>query len=171
MRTSRVTVRPYDIKWKSNFEDIARELRLALGSLALAVEHVGSTAVEGMSAKPCIDVDVVISDSSVLGEVISKLAVIGYIHEGDLGIVGREAFRYESKPHLAAHHLYVCEQSSPELYRHVTFRDFLRANPAAAHEYSTVKEEGAKLYPSDIDKYIAHKSEVIKKLYVLCGLE
>ena len=171
MKTSRVEVVPYDEAWRSEFTKIESELRSALGSLALAVEHVGSTAVRGMSAKPCIDVDIVISDRSDLAETISRLDKIGYIHEGDLGIADREAFRYEDKPHLAKHHLYVCTKSSPELHRHVTFRNFLRENPSAAMEYSAVKEEAARLFPDDIDKYIEHKSPTIARLYDMCGLK
>lgn len=78
MKTTHVVVLPYDPKWKDDFTAIQAELEAALGDLALGIEHVGSTSVEGMAAKPCIDVDVVIPDNSVLGEVIERLAVIGY---------------------------------------------------------------------------------------------
>ena len=124
MKTSRVTVKPYDEKWSADFEAIKLELQGALGELALAIEHVGSTAVVGLSAKPCIDIDVVIEDYSVLDEVVRALSNIGYVHEGDLGISGREAFDYSDKPHLAKHHLYVCPKDSAELKRHLAFRDF-----------------------------------------------
>ena len=90
MRTAKVTVLPYSEAWKSDFEKIKNEISASLGSLALAIEHVGSTSVEGMSAKPCIDIDVVIEDYSVFDAVARSLNEIGYIHEGDLGIAGRE---------------------------------------------------------------------------------
>ena len=171
MRTSKVTVLPYDPAWKSDFEAIKREIECAVGELIIGIEHVGSTSVEGMSAKPCIDLDVVIPDYSVFDAVVNKLASIGYIHEGNLGIEGREAFKYADKPHLNAHHLYVCPQSSQELYRHVTFRDFLRGNPDAVKKYSAAKETAARLFPNDIDQYIAHKAPCIHELYQLCGLK
>lgn len=171
MRTARVNVVPYDPEWRSDFEKIKRELDVALGNLALAVEHIGSTSVEGLSAKPCIDIDVVIKDRSHLPEVIERLANIGYIHEGDLGIAGREAFDYKDKPHLAKHHLYVCHASSPELRRHIAFRDYLRANPEAVKKYSRIKEEGAELFPFDIDKYIEYKSPFINEFYKMFGLD
>ena len=94
MRTRKVIVLPYDKVWKSDFEAIKAEIEEALGDLILCVEHVGSTSVEGMSAKPCIDIDVVIKDYSVFEAVVLCLATIGYIHEGDLGIKDREAFKY-----------------------------------------------------------------------------
>lgn len=170
MRTKKVIVLPYDASWKTAFEDIRRELEAALGDLAISIEHVGSTSVEGLSAKPIIDIDVVIRDYSVFDAVVRKLASVGYIHEGDLGIKDREAFKYTHKPHLQKHHLYVCPQDSAELRRHITFRDFLRSNPDAVQEYSAVKETAARLYPEDIDGYIAFKSPCIERLYRMCGL-
>ncbi len=161
---------PHDERWAQDFSDIASEIRQALGELALGIEHVGSTAVPGLSAKPIIDIDVVIRNYSVFGAVKLALKAIGYRHEGDLGIVGREAFAYDGKPHLQKHHLYVCPQNSPELKRHLAFRDYLRAHPDAAREYSRVKEEGASLHPYDIEGYIEHKSGFIGRIYRELGL-
>ena len=86
--------------YQQNFMEISAEIRAALGELALRIEHVGSTSVRGLSAKPIIDLDVVIRDDSVFETVVSRLRAIGYRHEGDLGIPGREAFAYEGKDHL-----------------------------------------------------------------------
>ena len=171
MQTKKVIVLPYDEAWKSSFEAIKAELESALGDLSVGIEHVGSTSVEGMSAKPCIDIDVIIKDYSVFGATATALATIGYIHEGDLGIKGREAFKYADKPHLMNHHLYVCPQNSEELHRHITFRDFLKSTPSAIKKYSAVKESAARLYPNDIDKYIEYKSPCIEELYKQCSLK
>ena len=170
MNKKHVVVMPYDVKWKQAFTNIKSELEAALGDLALRIEHVGSTSVEGLSAKPVIDIDVVIKDTSILEPVISALAKIGYRHEGDLGIPGREAFKYEGKEHLMKHHLYVCAKDSDELKRHLAFRDYLRSHPEAVKEYSRVKTEGAQLYPYDIDKYIEHKSPFIENIYAKINL-
>ncbi|MBO4639368.1 MAG: GrpB family protein [Treponema sp.] len=170
MTTRNIVVVPYDEKWKFRFEEIAGELRAALGELALSIEHVGSTSVPGLAAKPIIDIDVVIEDESVLPAVIGALAKIGYQHKGNLGIPGREAFGYEGKTHLMEHHLYVCTKGSPELRRHVSFRDYLRGHPEAVKEYSRIKEEAARLFPHDIDGYINHKGTVIEKIYREIGL-
>jgi GrpB-like predicted nucleotidyltransferase (UPF0157 family) len=171
MRTTKVIVQPYDKTWKSDFEKIKKEIEEAIGDLIIGIEHVGSTSVEGMSAKPCIDIDIVIEDYGVFDAVVDGLAMIGYIHEGDLGIRYREAFKYTDKPHLKTHHLYVCPKDSEELHRHITFRDFLRSHPDARKKYSEVKETAAKLFPCDIDRYIAYKSPCIEELYTLCGLK
>ncbi len=166
----RVIVQPYDETWKNDFIAIRDELNTALKDLALRIEHVGSTSVEGLSAKPIIDIDVIIHDRNILPDVISALQMIGYSYEGDQGIPGREAFKYEGKEHLRKHHLYVCSQDAEELKRHIAFRDFLRCNPDAVAEYSRIKEEGALLYPWDIDKYIDHKSPFIESIYKRIGL-
>jgi GrpB-like predicted nucleotidyltransferase (UPF0157 family) len=171
MQTKKIVVLPYDAKWASDFQKIKVELEEAIGELIVSIEHVGSTSVIGMSAKPCIDLDVVIADSSLLPAVISGLASIGYAHEGDLGIKGREAFKYTDKPHLQSHHLYVCPQDSEELHRHLTFRDYLKSHPEAVAVYSQVKETAARLYPDSMDKYMAYKSSCIEELYRLCGLK
>ena len=171
MKTAKVIVLPYNENWKADFEKIKAEVENAIGNLIISVEHVGSTSVVGLSAKPCIDFDVVIKDYSVFDAVVSSLAEIGYIHEGDLGIKDRHAFRYTDKPHLQTHHLYVCPQYSAELHRHITFRDFLRSNPDAVEKYSRVKETAAQLFPDNIDKYMEYKSPCIEEIYTLCGLE
>ena len=171
MRTRNVVVLPYDAAWQSAFEKIKSEIEEAIGNLILGIEHVGSTSVEGMSAKPCIDMDVIIKDYSVFNEVIRKLETIGYIHEGDLGIKDREAFKYSGKDHLQMHHLYVCPKYSEELHRHITFRDFLQSNPEAVKKYSLRKEKAAELFPNDIDGYIEYKSPCIEELYKECGLK
>ena len=169
MATRHIEVLPYDERWKQAFLDIKAELEPVLGSLALSIEHVGSTSVEGLAAKPIIDIDVVVGKGDVEAA-IKALALIGYNHEGNCGIEGREAFKYSGKEHLMNHHLYVCPEDSRELKRHVSFRDYLRSHPQAVREYSLIKEEAARLYPSDIDSYINHKSPVIERIYKELGL-
>ena len=171
MRTKKEIVLPYDAAWKTAFEDIKREIQYALADLIIGIEHVGSTSVEGLSAKPCIDIDIIIQDYTSFDKIVKKLANIGYVHEGKLGIENREAFRYSNKPHLMAHHLYVCPQNSKELHRHITFRDYLRNNPEATRQYGQIKETAAQLFPDDIDQYMAYKSPCIAELYKKCGLE
>ena len=109
--------------------------------------------------------------ASALVPVIASLEKIGYRHEGDLGIAGREAFKYDGKDHLRKHHLYVCSRDSAELKRHIAFRDYLRCPPEAVREYSRVKEEGARLWPYDIEKYIEYKTPFIERIYAEIGIQ
>ena len=169
MRTKNVVVEKWNPKWKDEFERIVVSLGKDIIYNSIKIEHVGSTSVEGLSAKPIIDLDIVIENDKF--EIIKRLLKDkGYEHEGDLGIEGREAFSYSGKEELMTHHLYVCPKDSKELFKHITFRDFLKNNPALASEYSKVKEQAAVLYPDDIDKYMEFKSEIIEKIYKRCGL-
>ena len=171
MGTKHVVVVPYDESWKKDIEDISAELMAVLEGKVMSIEHVGSTSVPGLSAKPIIDIDVVIESTDRFGEVRDALAAIGYVHEGDGGIPGREAFKYDGKEHLRKHHLYVCAKDSSELNRHLSFRNYLRMHPEAVEEYGRIKSEGAKLYPYDIDSYIEYKSSFIESIYKKIGLE
>lgn len=169
MRTKRVVVEKWNPQWKYEYEKIVASLGKDIIYNSIKIEHVGSTSVEGLSAKPIIDLDIVIENDNF--EIIKRLLNDkGYKHEGDLGIEGREAFSYSGKEELMTHHLYVCPKDSKELFKHITFRDFLKNNPALAAEYSKVKEQAAVLYPDDIDKYMEFKSEIIEKIYKKCGL-
>ena len=169
MRTKRVVVEKWNPQWKYEYEKIVASLGKDIIYNSIKIEHVGSTSVEGLSAKPVIDLDIGIEKDkfAIIKELLNKK---GYEHEGDLGIEGREAFSYSGKEELMTHHLYVCPKNSKELFKHITFRNFLENNPALAAEYSKVKEQAAVLYPDDIDKYMEFKSEIIEKIYKRCGL-
>ena len=169
MRTKRVVVEKWNPQWKYEYEKIVASLGKDIIYNSIKIEHVGSTSVEGLSAKPVIDLDIVIEKDkfAIIKELLNKR---GYEYEGDLGIEGREAFSYYGKEELMTHHLYVCHQDSKELFKHITFRNFLKNNPALAAEYSKVKEQAAVLYPDDIDKYMEFKSEIIEKIYKMCRL-
>ena len=157
-----VEVISYDPTWPAEFEAIAAPIRNKLGPLALSVEHVGSTSVPELAAKPVIDLDVVISSRLMLPEVIGKLAELGYIHEGNLGIKGREAFMWPAGS--KRHHLYVCSVNTPNLHYHLLFRDYLRRHPDKAREYGELKERLAERFPNDMDGYSAGKQDLINRL-------
>ena len=169
MRTKRVVVEKWNPQWKYEYEKIVASLGKDIIYNSIKIEHVGSTSVEGLSSKPVIDLDIVIEKDkfAIIKELLNKK---GYEHEGDLGIEGREAFSYSGKEELMTHHLYVCQKNSKELFKHITFRNFLENNPALAAEYSKVKEQAAVLYPDDIDKYMEFKSKIIEKIYKKCRL-
>ncbi|MBU5426269.1 GrpB family protein [Tissierella pigra] len=168
MKTKYVVVEDYNPEWKNEFERIKNELLTVLAEKINSIEHVGSTSIEGLAAKPIIDIDIVIDKN--FEEVKKALESIGYIYEGDLGISGREAFDYKNKPHLMVHHLYVCNKDNKELYRHITFRNYLRQHKEDRDRYGSIKKEMALKYPEDIDLYIKGKESVILDIYNKCGL-
>jgi GrpB-like predicted nucleotidyltransferase (UPF0157 family) len=128
----------------------------------VAIEHVGSTAVPGLAAKPIIDLDVVIADRSDLPMVIERLRPLGYLHEGDLGVPGREAFT--TPVGAPAHHLYVCAIGTPALGRHLALRDVLRADPSTAHAYGDLKRTLAARLGDDRAGYTEAKSIFIEQV-------
>ena len=170
MRT--IIVEPYNPKWAEEFEKIKSEILPVISDNIISIEHVGSTSVIGLWAKAIIDIDIIINDG-MLPIIIDKLATIGYEHEGDLEITGREAFAYndEEKANLMKHHLYVCHKDNAELRQHIVFRDYLRKNPEYCEKYSKIKIEMAKKYPHDIDSYIKSKEPVVMEIYKKCGIK
>jgi len=158
-RAEPVVVIAYDPAWAAAFASLRDRLAAALGDLAAGIEHVGSTAVPGLDAKPIVDVDVVIRRREDLGDVVRRLAELGYEHLGDLGIVGREAFR--SAPGSPRHHLYVCAAGAAPLQAHLTLRDVLRGDPKLAAEYAALKRELAERFRDDRDAYTEGKSAFI----------
>jgi GrpB-like predicted nucleotidyltransferase (UPF0157 family) len=155
----RVLVVDYDPSWPEVFEALRRPVWAAVRDVALSVEHVGSTAVPGLAAKPVIDIDVVVASRNKVKEAIWRLGALGYVHRGNLGVEDREAFK--SPAGLPAHHLYVCLQGSAALANHRALRDFLRREPVAAAEYGRIKKQLAAEFPGDMDSYIARKTAYI----------
>jgi GrpB-like predicted nucleotidyltransferase (UPF0157 family) len=127
--------------------------------VAIAIEHVGSTAVSGLAAKPILDIDVVLRSVTDVGEAIRCLAEFGYQHDGDQGVTGREAF--ESPGGLPSHHLYVVVQCSEPLRNHIRFRDYLRSQ-SAAKEYEHLKRSLAEQFRDDCEGYTRGKTAFIQ---------
>lgn len=139
---------PYDPSWPEEFRRLETAYQRALGPVLLRVEHVGSTAIPGIAAKPILDIDLVLATDADFPAVKAGLERLGYRHNGDQGIPGREAFKRldaeaphgEGGGHWMAHHLYVCVEGCRELLRHTAFRDYLEAHPEAAAEYESLKK-------------------------------
>jgi GrpB-like predicted nucleotidyltransferase (UPF0157 family) len=152
-------VTEYDSRWPEVFERLRDRLDAALVGVAHVIEHVGSTAVPGLAAKPIIDLDIVVNDEAAVGPAIKALGAAGWQHEGDLGIKGREAFR---PPEDAAyHHLYLVVAESPPHRDHIDLRDFLRTHPGHAARYAALKRQLAALLKTDREAYVAGKHEMI----------
>ena len=156
---SPVVVVEYDEAWPALFEELATPVRAALADLRAEVEHVGSTAVPGLAAKPIVDIDVVVSSPADVAAAIERLRALGYVHQGDKGIPGREAFLWP--PGTTPHHLYVVAAGSEPLLAHLSFRDHLREHPELAREYAALKRRLADAYCDDRLGYTDAKSAFI----------
>ena len=154
-----IVVVDYDPSWPLTFASLRAPVWEAVRDVAITVEHVGSTAVPGLAAKPIIDIDVIVPTRAEIPAVIDRLAAIGYVHQGNLGIEDREAFK--SAAGLPAHHLYVCVRGSAALTNHLALRDYLRGHPDRAVAYGQLKKQLAAEFPTDIDRYVAGKTDFV----------
>ncbi|MBN9386150.1 MAG: GrpB family protein [Chitinophagaceae bacterium] len=162
-----IVIEEYSPGWPLAFAQLEEVYRSHLGSYVVGIEHVGSTSVEGLPAKPILDIDLIVEDSHLLPPVITALEEIGYQHVGDLGIPGREAFRRLNTPHNGSpnawpeHNLYVCLAGSTSLKNHLAFRNYLRSHPGKARAYGELKKRLAAEHPHDIDAYVEGKTAFI----------
>ncbi|WIG20198.1 GrpB family protein [Bacillus anthracis] len=148
----RITIEEYNIKWESEFNKLQTLINDVMEDSILSIEHVGSTSIKGLAAKPVLDIDIVIEDYGVFPKVVTKLEAIGYYHQAEWSYKGREAFGRKDafvpwdgeSTGWMEHHLYVCDKESEELRRHIAFRDYLREHEDVAVEYGHLKEELAR---------------------------
>ncbi len=163
-----IEVRTYDPRWPIRFAEVAETLRSALtDGPEASVEHVGSTSVPGLAAKPILDVDVIVAPEDVPAAV-EALVRIGYQHRGDLGVGGREAFfAPDDDP---ARHVYVCAAGTLNVRNHLAVREVLRRRDDLRDEYAAVKLALAADPDMDIDTYIARKSDVLQKVLAASDL-
>jgi len=124
-----VRVVPYDPEWKNEFLKIKAMIVNCVGDLIISVDHVGSTAIEGLASKPIIDIDVVIDSYEIFHFVKHGLSRIGFEHEGNLGVEGREAFKRTFVDDFMPYHMYVCPKNGKGHLEHIAFRDYLREHP------------------------------------------
>ena len=165
-----IVIADYDPGWAALFESLRATLSAALGELVSRIEHVGSTSVPGLAAKPIVDLDAILRSGGDREEAIARLARLGYLHRGNLGIAGREAFTLRgSGPSPGAHHLYLCDPASAEWRRHLLFRDALRADAALVAAYAALKWRLANLHLQDRDAYTAAKTEFVEAVLRAAG--
>lgn len=161
----KVDLLPHDPHWRERAEAEAARLRAALGDVLLKVHHIGSTAIPGIRAKPVVDLIPVVSSLERLDALQRAIEGLGYRWRGELGLPGR---RYcckddpESGRRLFQLHGY--QEGSPEITRHLAFRDCLCANPALARAYETEKQRCQALHPDDSYAYTDCKNAWIRSV-------
>lgn len=158
----RVSVVAHDPVWKSNFEAEADHIARALGDMVVFLHHIGSTAIPGILAKPIIDILLEVDDIIRLDDRWSAVEQLGYEAMGEFGIPGRRYFRKENAAGIRTHQVHAFQADSPEAERHLAFRDYMIAHPAAAQTYSVLKQKLAREHPEDIEAYMAGKDPFIK---------
>ena len=143
------------------FDAEARRIEAACAGLPIRLEHIGSTAVPGMSAKPIIDILAGRPPNSRTADYIAAIRQLGYEHKGTAGVPGREYFRRGSP---RSHHVHLVSWSSTVWAEHLLFRDRLRAEPAIARDYEAVKRDLAIAYATDRRAYTDAKGPFIRSV-------
>jgi len=151
-----VEIVAYDPAWPARFAELGRELRAGLGEVALRIDHIGSTAVPGLGAKPIIDMQVSVVDIERQDDYVQPLERLGYLFAPDPAFPD---YHYFAKPHTRprSHHLHVCQADGHQELRHLAVRDFLRAHPEEAARYEQLKRALVREHPEDRLAYVAGK--------------
>lgn len=152
---------PHDPRWAAYFDEVRASLSGALGRYALDIQHVGSTSIAGIVAKPVIDVAVAIEQYPLPDEVLTAVEALGYTYWGEYGIPHRHLFFQRGGP--VGYNIHINELANDQFQRHVLFRDYLRAHPDAAQGYERLKLELAAQY-EDVNTYANSKSEFVRDI-------
>jgi GrpB-like predicted nucleotidyltransferase (UPF0157 family) len=163
-----IVVVDYDVEWPRRFEALRAGVCPAVVDVADRIEHVGSTSVPGLAAKPIIDMTVVVAAHADVPPTIERLATLGYRHRGNLGIDDREAF--DNPDDLPQHNLYVCPEGTIGLVNQLAVRNYLRADADAARRYGELKKRLAAAFPHDIERYVFGKTDFILDVLRRAGL-
>jgi putative glutamine amidotransferase len=165
-RTRAYAIADADPAWASWYEEEAAAIREALGALAVRVEHVGSTSVPGLAAKPVIDIQVSVSSLAPREPVIAPLRAIGYRHQIDPIEPGHEYLSKGDDDGTRPVHIHLCEAGGDWERRHIAFRDWLRSHPDDSAAYADLKRRLADAHPNDIFTYVDGKKGFIRDIEV-----
>jgi GrpB-like predicted nucleotidyltransferase (UPF0157 family) len=165
----------YDPRWPALFEEERARLEEAIGEWAVAIDHVGSTAVPGLAAKPVIDIAVGVRDIREGYKTIFPLSKLGYRCMGEGGIPERLYFKkpWNSESLRSpgsiprTHQIHMYETTNPEWERHLIFRDYLRGHPDVRDEYEALKLHLAVEHAEDIEAYADAKSDFVSRILAL----
>lgn len=154
-----IIVVPYDSSWKEEFKSIGLEIRQALGELAIRIDHIGSTSIEGLDAKPIIDIQISIRSFEPIKIYKTKLENIGYVYRYDNPDLTKRYFR--EKPGRKRIHIHIREFGSWSEQCSLLFRDYLRTNKDDCRKYAVVKYDLMKQYRNERDRYVEGKEPII----------
>jgi len=156
-------IEQYNPDWKTQFETEATQLKSLLNIKALDIEHIGSTAIPGMNAKPVIDILITVNNIQDIDTFNHTLALYGYIAGGEFGIVGRRFF-CKSDLKECYTHLHVYNKNHPSVPTYRLFRDYMISHPTDAQKYASLKAILARKYSNDRRLYTQHKNSFIQEV-------
>lgn len=158
-----VIVVPFDSQWSELFNKEKIAIKKVFGDEAIAIDHIGSTAITGMDAKPIIDILISAKDIQVIDQFNTQMERLGYIAKGEFNIPGRRFFTKDTD-NVRTHHVHTFQVGDPHLSRHLAFRDYMMTHPDDAIKYLQLKINLAKRFPNDIAAYCDGKDAFIKEI-------
>lgn len=169
--SGRVLLVAPDPRWPALFAEAAARMRDACGDALVAVEHIGSTSVPGLAAKPVIDIMPLFADESARPRVVAALTALGYVHKGESGIPRRSYFGRRTDPASGAwkHNVHAFVAGDAFAVRHLVFRDALRADASVREAYERLKRELAARFPDDVEAYAEAKGEFVDRVIAAAG--
>ena len=156
----KIEVISYNPIWPIQFESEKSAIESSLGDVVVGVHHVGSTAVEGLAAKPIIDIILEVRSLESLDQSTPKLELMGYEAKGEFGIPGRRYFRKGRSQRT--HQIHTFKTGDHNIFRHLAFRDYLSRHPDARREYQELKIKLAMDCNDDLDFYCDGKDTFVK---------
>lgn len=156
-----IEVVDYDPSWKKTFETERVMLHQAIGSNAVKIEHIGSTSVVGLAAKPVIDILIEVNSLDELDVAHKNIEALGYLVKGENGITGRRYF--QKGGNQRSHHVHAFQTNDLHICRHIAFKEYLIAHPKIALEYSDIKKAAAANSNNNINVYMALKNDFIQR--------
>lgn len=160
--TTDIKVEPYNSQWPEMFELEASLILEALGENCIAVHHIGSTSVPGLSAKPIIDILPVVKDIQAVDQYSKTMESLGYDVRGENGIAFRRFF--QKGQNVRTHNVHVYQEGDPEIDRYLKFRDWMRSHEDDAQSYAKLKMELAAKFPKDILQYCNGKDAFVASI-------
>lgn len=165
-----VFIVPYDPEWPAWFAAERERLLIILGSRAASIEHIGSTAVPGLCAKPIVDVLLGVEDMGDRSSFVFPLVAAGYAYIPEYEkTLPERLFFYRRQPRAC--HVHLVRTDSDFYYRHLLFRDYLLVHPEACAAYARLKENLAKRFRHDRQAYTDGKNEFIRALEMTAAAE
>jgi GrpB-like predicted nucleotidyltransferase (UPF0157 family) len=164
LESNAVRVVGYDMRWPALFHSEANRIRAAVAATGLpqlALEHIGSTAVPGLAAKPILDIGAGYKPGVSALTYVGALESLGYVYRGNAGLPGRDYFR---RGDPRTHHIHLVAHDGIHWRRYLVFRDTLRADAAACQAYAALKHELAAQYAQDRESYLLGKAEFIEEM-------
>jgi GrpB-like predicted nucleotidyltransferase (UPF0157 family) len=162
LKSGKVQVVPHQLEWQTLYEKEKVRIQKTIGDLLVDIQHVGSTSVPGLDAKPILDIAIAVEHGPVISQCVTRLCTMVYIDEGDAGADGGYFMVKECEPEIRTYHVHIVEQNDPQWHNYLLFRDVLISNDRVRKKYQMLKKTLEHKYYNDRKSYTAAKSDFIK---------